>query len=367
MLPLSKIYLFIITIIICFVIIFYFSLLDVNIKDYTQYLLKTKISLLNDSISKLLNANAIVNLPIINIVTNNPEIDNLQKCKNGAIFLGDDASADYRKQCLTTCGSTGKVIEITEDDERYANGTKLTPGFWCIVNDVNCNTKTGYVVATINSVVCRTKYPNMFGGSEASTITACSDEAFPSTGSVLWDYANNERVNPLTVQMSNEDETLPDGSFRFRCKYLDDENGNYYLENPLNRFHPMTDPCNKTIYRAHRDVKTILNKDSWYCDCGDFDTTRVKHKIENDIKSTCTSCFYDTSIPNIQYPYNCFTVNSLYSSVSNTLPCKKTKFTVQGNLCDTGNLEVTNFTGDITPFSGITITSYNTDNIGSFD
>ena len=339
---LGGLFLVVISIIIIFVIIYFFTLATIDVQGYWDYVAKLNLQLLNQNIASLLNGNALVNLPNINLVTNNPEIEEQQNCRNGAIYMGPADGDDYTQQCFNTCGNQGQLIEISDNDEYYSNGLKLNVGIWCVIQRAECNMKTGYVVATVNSVLCRTKYPNLFGGVNAAVITACNNEAFPSTGSVLWDYLRNEAVNPLTIQMTDEDEQLPDGSYRFQCKYSDDEFGNQYIPHPLNRFHPMRDLCNKTILQAARSVGVKITNKSWYCDCGDFDITRVKNQDPNDPQSTCTSCYLniDPVTKTYQAPYRCTTLAAPYNMVTTDLPCNPYKFTRPGNLCDQLTLKI---------------------------
>ena len=253
--------------------------------------------------------------------------------------------------------------------EYYSNGVKLTEGSWCVIDSVPCNTKTGYVVATVNSTLCKSKYPNMFGGPSATTVVACNNEYYPATGSILWDNLRNEAVDPLTINMAREDEMLSDGTYRFSCKYNEDINGNNYIPHPLNRFHPIRDPCKNTIYKASVDVKAVVTPMDWFCDCGNYAKTRVKNLDQENLKSTCTSCIktVDPSTNTITVPFNCFNLNSSYKAAREMLPCISSKFTEHGNLCLTMDLHIkevldSNFSlkgiKDM-PFSGITLPETN--------
>ena len=354
------------SIIIVLILITQYISLNVDPQEYFNYLKKTNSDLLNKKMTNLINANTLENLPNISLVTDNSEIKDLQKCKQGATFMGPLMEENsYLKQCKKKCGGNGIVINIDNETEYYSNGIKLTEGSWCIIESVPCNSKTGYVVATVNSTLCKSKYPNMFGGPSATTVIACNNENYPATGSILWDNMRNEPVNPLTINMSHEAETLSDGSYRFTCKYNDDINGNNYIPHPLNRFHPIRDPCKKTIYKASVDVKVILTSTDWFCDCGTFSKTRVTNIDKANSKSTCTSCLNksDPSTDTVTVPFNCFTLNSSYKDASEMFPCTSSKFTEHGNLCSTLDLHIKELmdTSPITPgvkdmpFSGITL------------
>ena len=336
------------TLIIILIYVFYFAYMKVDTRSYFEYLTNTVNKLADGNLSQLLNGNSLVNLPIVTYTTNNIEINQLQRCQQGPIFMGTDTSVDYSQLCFNTCGSTGRSLTIEENQQYFYNDLQLTPGVWCVIHTTDCNMRTGYVTASINSVVCRTRYPNMFGGVYATNIVACSNEFIPNNQSVLWDNLYNVAVNPLTIQMTHEDELLPDGSFRFTCKYGLDSNGNPLLPHPLNRFQPITDPCNNTIYRASFDVHADISSNGWFCDCGNFNETRVKNIDPNNPKSTCTSCLPNYNSTNNEYtiPYNCFTVNSPFRSLYEQSMCNITKYTTQGNLCDTFKLQATDVTTD---------------------
>lgn len=315
------------------------SLPRVDLTSYTAYVSKLDAALADEELSKLINANALQNLPSVTLETNNADVQNVQKCQDSAVWLAQEYTSALELTCKTACGSNGTVVQISDTDEYYHRGTRLSSGVWCIINPPNCNLRTTYVVATLSGTTCRTKYPNLFGGSTGDRIVACSDAAY-DTGGVLWDYSRNEAVDPSTVEMTNEDELIADGQYRFRCKFGDDQDGNAWLPHPMNRFHPLRDPCTNTIYRAHRTVGANVSATGWSCDCGDSTVTRVKNLNSSDAKSTCTSCFRETQEGKSQQPYDCFTVNSDYLAINNLPPCLGTALTNFGNKCGTISLDL---------------------------
>lgn len=321
--------LYIIRIAILGIIILFLTLYKFSYLDYTRYIDNYKQIYTNDTLTKLINANPIYNLPNIKIQTNNKDILQLkEQCKSGIVYLGNNGDL---QSCLRLCGSTSKLVEVHETDEIYVNNKKLTPGFWCTTLMTKCNLKTGYILATVNGVTCRTKYPNMFGGETCDEIIACNNSKYPTTGGVLFDYRRMEPVNTQTIQMNNENELLDDNrTFRFQCKYTSN-----YLPHPLNRFHPIKNPCTKTIYRPHPDVQLkYINNNSWRCDCGNFLETRVRLSDPENPQSTCSSCYFEKTDTKIQMPYSCFTLNSLYPTMAVQIPCFDNKFINEGNMCD---------------------------------
>ncbi len=328
------------SILIIFVLVFYFAYLRVDTSDYFKYLTRTMQELSNQKLANLLNANSLLNLPVVKYTTNNLEIDHMQKCQEGPVYLGPNTSIDYTQMCFNTCGSGGSVVLVDDVAQYFFNNVQLNKGAWCVIKNANCNMRTGYVTAGINQAVCRTKYPNMFGGSEASTIVACNNEFYPDTQSVLWDNLMNERVDPFTVNMTNENETLPDGTYRFTCRYGNDENLNPYLPHPLNRFQPIQDPCNKSIFAASAEVTAVVDESGWRCECGDFESTRVQHKTPGDPKSTCTACLYEHTENTYKVPFDCYTLNSPFTALYNKTMCNIEKYTRQGNLCETVTFKI---------------------------
>lgn len=290
--------------------------------------------LTNGNLSQLINGNSLINLPSVTFTTNNLEIDVSQRCKEGPMFLGASSDTDYTQLCFNMCGSVGRVIHIEEGQQYFYNDVKLTTGAWCVLNQIKCNLNTGYVAASINGAVCRSKYPNLFGGQDASMIIACGNEYYSNGPSVLWDYLNNEPVLSQTVVMSDENERLPDNTFRFQCKYGNDILENPYIPHPLNRFEPLRDPCKKTIYKAPFAVHAKVTQDNWECDCGNFSETRVKRANPTDPHSYCTSCVPFRGEVSLKVPFDCFTINSAAGNLPKQNPCNAAKFTTYGNICD---------------------------------
>lgn len=340
---LGKYYLLTMSIIIITILIIYFLTLKINPKEYFDYVLQLKSDVMNETLMQLKNANTISNLPKLIIESGNVDINNLTDCTHKIKYLGDfttnsDTLDSYRTVCKNTCGGAGQLLVVEGENDYVFQNEFVKPGVYCTVEPPNCNMNTGYIVATINSSKCVSKYPRLFGGESASTIIACNDEKHPSTGSILWDYSNNEPVDPKTVLMTHENETLPDGSYRFRCKYNETQNKNPYIAHPVDRFHPIVDKCNDTIYAASYAVHANVTSTGWECDCGNFDETRVKHLDESNPKSTCTSCFREITGDKFSLPYICFRESSPYTMPKNYQPCLE--YSGNGNFCSTMDLKV---------------------------
>lgn len=193
---LGKYYLLCLSIVIIVVLVCYFNALKVDFSSYSKYLRKLNASILNDSLLALQNANTIGNLPDVVLNTTNDNLNNMANCKDKLKHMGSytedkETLKNYSNLCKTSCGGAGELLLIKNNEDYVFNNEFVNPGVYCTVQPHPCNMNTGYVIASINSVVCRSKYPRLFGGPSASTTVACNDEHYPSTGSVLWDASNN--------------------------------------------------------------------------------------------------------------------------------------------------------------------------------
>lgn len=329
--------------VVIFVLLFHVSFLKVGYVAYQKYVDTLGADLANADLANLLNASTLSNLPPVTFVTTNSELTAESACATSPVFVGsykaNTDSSTYSSVCVTKCGNTATVLEIRTNDEYFVNNAKLEPGFYCTTADLYCNQSTGYIVATSAGSACYSKFPNLFGGTSANFITACSDYYNPQTGSLL----DNQNAIALTanelsvLSIDSEDETLDDGTYRFTCKFGYDLNDNQMIEHPLNRFHPIVDPCISTIYAAYTGIGLAYTSDgtSWLCDCGNFEDTRVKNRLANDPKSECTSCFTDLSVDGqITTGVNCYTLHSVYKKLGTSIPCSPSLFTAVGNQCE---------------------------------
>lgn len=313
----------------------YYKFDDTRIRADVDKLAK---KLQSNPIQALINGSGINNIPNLNITTTNPQIAKANDCGNGPVYIGSHGS-DH--DCVRICSnSSASVINVSDGDTFIYNSSTLQPGAHCILGErPMCNMKTTYAMMTVNSVVCRSKYPQLVGGPVGTTIIACNDRKINDPQNYLWDYATNSRFSPLTTEFQSADELLPDGSYRFRCKFqgVDNQN-NQYIENPLNRFHPFENYCAALIYSAHPDVKTKIDLENgtFECDCGEYEQTRVRHIDLNDKTSQCSSksiaIVKDVNDKEILHlPYKCFTLFSTIDDVGRYLPCPNDQFTVQGS------------------------------------
>jgi hypothetical protein len=311
--------------------------LNYDLSDYNQYKNTKKVLLGNENLANLLNANALGNLPSVNITSNNSMIDQLQRCRDGPIFIGKNGGSEF--VCRNLCGSNGRLLEVRENEEIFVNNERLTPGFWCTLTRPNCNLNTTFAVATANSVACNSRYPRIFGGQEGNDMVACNNLQYSNIGNMLWDDLRNQRVTEFTQFNSDEDELLPSGLFRFTCRFTDDDNGNAYISHFVDRLHPMRNYCTQDLFEGSR---AITMRPDTTCDCGDYQNTRVKNRFANDTKSDCTNCFfnYNRSINQAQIGTKCFTNRSPYRMAFDFPPCMPSEINGKGNFCQSISLNL---------------------------
>jgi hypothetical protein len=353
-----------------YMLIFYTILLCVviliSIYIFLYYSFRNDLQKRNEELAKnlyeegplqdLLNGSGINNIPSLNLITTNPTIARANNCANRPVYVDSNTTNNLTDaECISIClNSTAKAINVSSDNETYIyQSAALNVGSYCMVGPrPRCNMKTSYALLTINSVICQPKFPNIVGGQLGNTIVACNNVQINDPRNVLWDYLNNEKFNPTTTIFTNENDLLPSGAFRFRCKFDGlDKRANKYIENPLNRFHPIENYCADLIYRAHPDVQTKFEYDdnksisTFTCDCGNESDTRVKNLDPNNPRSQCSSISQEIvddvkSRKTLTVPYRCFTIYSVISDVGKYLPCPNDQFTREGNQIASVNLKI---------------------------
>lgn len=344
----------------------------------------------DDNIQALLNGSAINNIPTLRIAkTGNNDVDNANRCANGPVQVSQAVDFATTSYCQNFCASSrAKAFAIDEaqtgdSEENVLYGNKmLNVGSYCTLGPrPECNLKKSLAVLTLNSITCRSKFPNIIGGPLGNNVVACNNSKIYDPKNKLWDYVQNEEFDPLRTRMTSEDETyLENGvrKFRFRCKFDGyDERGNKYQANPTNRFHPIENYCAKKIYRAHPNVRTefvmrstdntsykmdrmpeslgaypsqrdlaLTEPYDYSCECGDKTVTRVQNMIPGDKHSQCASvAFIDKKLTKNKYRktvvYDCFNLYSSLADVTKFFPCSEENFLREGNQFDSIELDYT--------------------------
>lgn len=288
---------------------------------------------------RLLNGSGINNIPGLKLVTPNKALALANECADGPVYYGSEEVSDA--DCVRLCSnSSAQALYVPPGTSDYVFDSKvLRAGTHCRIGErPDCNLRTSYVIMTINSVVCRSKFPRLVGGATGTTIVACNDQYIHDPQNVLWDEKTKTPFDPYTVDAQHEDERIPGGGFRFVCRFRGvDERRNRYQEHPADRLRPIRNYCAHRILAAHPDVKTIFadNGASYTCDCGREEDTRVRHLNPDDPTSVCSQSSHritrDVKARYLQeVPYDCFTMFSPITDVTRLLPCPDKTFVSEG-------------------------------------
>lgn len=329
------------TILLCIIIVYVIYLLLYGTFDYEKYAAendKLAEKLSNNKMQALINGSGINNIPSININTTNPTIKTANDCGKGPVFIGTNGTND---DCIRICiNSNASVINVAEHEEYIYDSSGLQVGAHCILGPRPlCNMLTSYAMLTVNSVVCHTKYPEIVGGEYGTQVVACTNNLIQDPQNYLWDYKSNTKYDVYVNTLTDVDEVMSDGNYRFRCKFNGtDVRENLYIEHPDNRFHPFRNYCASEVFAAHPDVRTVIDREtqSYVCDCGDYEITRVRNIDPNDPTSICSNLTLDVKIDVrnrklLTVPYKCFTLFSPVSDVGIYLPCPNDQFTRRGS------------------------------------
>lgn len=293
--------------------------------------------LVDGPLQSLLNGSGINNIPQLNLISSNLAVTKANNYGKGPVYIGRSGTTE---DCIKTCAnSSASVINVNEGEIYTYESNILHSGAHCIIGPrPECNMKTTNALMTVNSITCRSKFPNIIGGPIGNTILACNNKLIHDPQNFLWDYKTNTKFDPWTTDILDEDELLPDGTLRFRCKFLGlDNRENPYTQHPFNRFHPITNYCAGLIYRAHPSVQTVvIDEESFICSCGNEQETRVKHIYPDDLTSQCASVSLTNTVEvkerrMLELPYKCFTIFSLIEDVGSSFPCPNEQFTRKGN------------------------------------
>lgn len=314
--------------------LFFFYSFDGDIPHRNE-ILAQKLS--NPKIQSLINGSGINNIPGLDILTSNPIVNHANACGNGIVYVGNLGTDE---SCRITCASSdAKVIYVEPDDTYIYDSVVLKPGSYCTIRDrPQCNTSMTYVVMTVNTVTCKSKFPELVGGKLGNTIVACNNSQIIDPRNYLWDNKYDRYFNPFNTIITDTDEKLSsDGTtYRFECIFQGkDEKQNLYMRNPNNRLHPIRNYCASEIFSSE-GIETIFNPDGSYtCDCGK--DNQIVNIDPNDKKSFCSSDSNRISIDKfrnketIKLPYKCFTLYSPISEVGQYLPCDNDQFYRKGS------------------------------------
>ena len=334
----------IVYLVLCFLLLVYVMFMvfhhgfDSRIKEKATKLAE---KLKDGPLQSLLNGFGINNIPKLNIISNNQGVVTANRCAVAPVRVGDNITDFTDADCVRTCSnSSAHLLTIATGENAIYQSSLLDKGAYCMIGPrPECNMRTTTALITVNSVTCVPRYPKLFGGEYGNKVIACNNRVIHDTRNALWDRKTNDRVDPYTVELTSEEELMPEGQPRFYCRYNGmDEHNNKYVENPINRFQPIKNYCTEMLYGAHPDIKMLIADDgnSFRCDCGDFNVTRVKNMYPDEPSSQCSPHqFSDVEVlkskRKMTVPYRCFTVNSPITEVARYPPCPPDRFTEHGS------------------------------------
>lgn len=325
---------------------------DRNVAVETE---RTATRLYESDVSRaLVNGSGVNNIPSLALVTASPDVARANSCGDGPLFIG---TAGDDSDCVRACvNATARAVHVADGETYTYRSTILAPGVHCTLGPrPECNMKTTVAMMTVNSVTCRTKFPRLVGGALGGDLVACNNAHINDPKNVLWDYLEDRRVDPWRSLINDEDELLPDGDYRYRCKFDGlDESGNVYQAHPYNRFHPIANYCAAPLYGAHKDVRTVFNVagTGYECVCGDPAVTRVRNLVPGDPTSQCSDVSYGVEVDvkkrkRITVPYKCVTLFSPLADVGRYPICPEPKFLNRGSRMSSVRLEFTEYENEL--------------------
>lgn len=290
-------------------------------------------------LQSLINGSSVNNIPGINLRSTNASVSDANNCGRGPTFLS--VSLQHTDtDCVRVCvNDLAKAFYVnTDGTEEYIaeNGMMLRPGTYCTIGKrPECNTRTTVVLTSLNSVVCRPKFPRIVGGVTGNKIIACNNRRINHPRNVLFDRLKNRLYDPQHTKITDEDEKLDNGEYRFVCRFDGmDENNNKYIQHPYDRFQPMRNYCTFLLKDAPTDIKLRVNLSTgdFTCYCGDSTETRVSNMYAGNTSSPCTTANYDDVVlygkkRKRTIPYRCFHVDSPLTDITKYLPCPPEQFT----------------------------------------
>lgn len=265
----------------------------------------------------LINGSGIYNIPNLDINSANQAIVNANECGKRPLRMDVDNLSDA--VCVKTClNSSATVLSVRPDTSYIVDGVRLEPGNYCRTGPrPQCSERFTHILMTVNSVTCVPRFPRLIGGTQGDTIVACP------TGKLLDEQNGGDEIDLTTVLITDEDEKMPDGSYRFHCNHGVDERKNPYLDNQNDRFLPIENKCARHLTGAHEDVKLKVDeRGQEYCDCGNPEETRVKNLIPGYKWSACVAknltIEYEPKTESAlvkHLPINCYNGDSLYTDM----------------------------------------------------
>lgn len=138
------------------------------------------------------------------------EFDTAPTCSE-FIYLG---SENIYMDCSKKCNSERYEYKYIDKQQDVVIDNRRLYGAYCMIKAIaQCNLNTSQALVGPDGYKCVTKYPNIFGGVTGNTIVGCNG--------ILNDHLlghTYEYTIPSKLNMSDINEKLPNGKYRFTCK-----------------------------------------------------------------------------------------------------------------------------------------------------
>lgn len=113
-----------------------------------------------DHTASLINGSGVNNIPSLNIISSNAAVNVAHKCSKKPLLYGiNGKDSDCQRMCANY---TAYALKVGKTDDMIYDNNKLEPGAYCLIGkSPERDTRTTSVIMTINSVMCRSKFPEL--------------------------------------------------------------------------------------------------------------------------------------------------------------------------------------------------------------
>lgn len=211
---------------------------------------------------------------------------NWGNCQVGK-YLGP--TLDHNVTCRDLCGSGSyETIYLNQQRANEMSSDKYTyrPGYWCFPEAVEkCNLSTNLLlVSESETIQCVNRFPQVLNNNKIIGCNPTNQIVDRLTHTIYSEYI------PSTLTVTNLDELLDDGTFRFMCN-RDDKT---FAPFNGNRFFTIENKCNILADSQSTSKPPQFKHGNISCACDNF--------LMNDDDLICTDCTSGFGIVDEHYP-----------------------------------------------------------------